>query len=159
MGAQRRDFLSLAILVAAAASTTAALGQTVMPAVGPTRSGAQSAASIPDFSGIWGHPYLPGFEPPVSGPGPVVNKSRRRQVFGTDGPFAPGTNAPLVSDNRQYVGDYTNPILKPRAAEAVRKQGEIELSGVSAPIPSSQCWPEPVPYIFWPSSRNPVGTF
>src|SRR5438445_7735979 len=37
----------------------------------------------------------------------------------------------------------------PRAAEAVRKQGEIELSGVSAPIPSSQCWPEPVPYIFW----------
>jgi hypothetical protein len=109
----------------------------------------QTAASIPDFSGIWGHPYLPGFEPPLSGPGPVVNKSRRRQIFGTDGPFAPGTNVPLVSDNRQFVGDYTNPILKPRAAEAVRKQGEIELSGVSAPIPSNQCWPEPVPYIFW----------
>ncbi len=31
----------------------------------------------------------------------------------------------------------------------MRKQGEIELSGVSAPIPSNQCWPEPVPYIFW----------
>src|SRR5215831_15500237 len=123
MAVQRRDFLSLAILVAAAASATAAFGQTVMPAVGLTGGGAQSAASIPDFSGIWGHPYLPGFEPPVSGPGPVVNKSRRRQVFGTDGPFAPGTNTPLVSDNRQYVGDYTNPILKPRAAEAVRKQG------------------------------------
>jgi hypothetical protein len=104
----------------------------------------QTAASIPDFSGIWGHPYLPGFEPPLSGPGPVVNKSRRRQIFGTDGPFAPGTNVPLVGDNRQFVGDYTNPILKPRAAEAVRKQGEIELSGVSAPIPSNQCWPEPV---------------
>jgi hypothetical protein len=122
-------------------------GQTVVPVIGSAN--AQTAASIPDFSGIWGHPYFPGFEPPVSGPGPIVNKSRRRQVFGTDGPLAPGTNAPLVSDPRQYVGDYTNPILKPLAAEAVRKQGEIELSGVSAPIPSNQCWPEPVPYIFW----------
>jgi hypothetical protein len=109
---------------------------------------AQTAAFIPDFSGIWGHPYLPGFEPPLLGPGPVVNKSRRRQIFGTDGPLPPGTNV-RVSDNRQFVGDYTNPILKPQAAEAVKSQGELELSGVSAPIPSNQCWPEPVPYIFW----------
>ena len=142
---RQRDFLPSIIFAAGVA--TLAWGQIGVPAAG--QASAQTAASIPDFSGIWGHPYLPGFEPPVSGPGPVVNKSRRRQVFGTDGPVAPGTNAPLVSDNRQYVGDYTNPILKPRAAEAVRKQGEIELSGVSAPIPSSQCWPEPVPYIFW----------
>ena len=141
---RQRDFLSLVII--AAAVVTPAWGQIGVPAAGP--ASVQTAASIPDFSGIWGHPYLPGFEPPLSGPGPVVNKSRRRQIFGTDGPFAPGTNVPLVSDNRQFVGDYTNPILKPRAAEAVRKQGEIELSGVSAPIPSNQCWPEPVPYIF-----------
>src|SRR5258708_39756885 len=67
----------------------------------------------------------------------------------TDGPYAPGANARFESDNRQFVGDYTNPILKPRAAEAVRKQGEIELSGVSASIPSNQCWPEPVSYIFF----------
>ena len=121
-------------LVTAALLTAAAVpawGQTVGPAAGAATSGAQGVAPIPDFSGIWGHPYLPGFEPPLSGAGPVVNKSRRRQIFGTDGPFAPGTNVPLVSDNRQFVGDYTNPILKPRAAEAVRKQGEIELSGVS----------------------------
>ena len=142
---RRQDFLSLVVI--AAAVVTPAWGQIGVPAAGP--ASVQTAASIPDFSGIWGHPYLPGFEPPLSGPGPVVNKSRRRQIFGTDGPFAPGTNVPLVSDNRQFVGDYTNPILKPRAAEAVRKQGEIELSGVSAPIPSNQCWPEPVPYIFF----------
>src|SRR5467141_4607926 len=142
---RQRDFFSLIII--AAAVVTPAWGQIGVPAAGP--ASVQTAASIPDFSGIWGHPYLPGFEPPLSGPGPVVNKSRRRQIFGTDGPFAPGTNVPLVSDNRQFVGDYTNPILKPRAAEAVRTQGEIELSGVSAPIPSNQCWPEPVPYIFW----------
>jgi len=142
---RQRDFLSL--IVIAAAVVTPAWGQIGVPTAEP--ASVETAASIPDFSGIWGHPYLPGFEPPLSGPGPVVNKSRRRQILGTDGPLAPSTNVPLVSDNRQFVGDYTNPILKPQAAEAVRKQGEIELSGVSAPIPSNQCWPEPVPYIFF----------
>ena len=75
MNVQRRDFLLLVTLAAAAA--TPAFGQAAAPAVGPTGSGAQSAASIPDFSGIWGHPYLPGFEPPVSGPGPVMNRCAR----------------------------------------------------------------------------------
>jgi hypothetical protein len=98
----------------------------------------QGTASIPDFSGIWAHPYLPGFEPPSSGPGPVLNKSRTRG----------GANAGR-SANNQYVGDYTNPILKPEAAEVVKKQGEIELSGATAPTPSNQCWPEPLPYVFW----------
>ena len=88
----------------------------------------QGTASIPDFSGIWAHPYLPGFEPPSSGPGPVLNKSRTRG----------GANAGR-SANNQYVGDYTNPILKPEAAEVVKKQGEIELSGATAPTPSNQC--------------------
>jgi hypothetical protein len=46
------------------------------------------------------------------------------------------------------VGDYTSPILKPQAAEAVRTFGAIELSGAAAPTPSNQCWPAPVPYIF-----------
>jgi len=46
------------------------------------------------------------------------------------------------------VGDHTNPILKPQAAEAVRKHGETELSGVVLRTPRSQCWPGGVPYIF-----------
>jgi hypothetical protein len=54
-----------------------------------------------------------------------------------------------VSDPRQLVGDYANPILKPQAAELVKKHGEMELSGVGSPTPTNQCWPEPVPYIFW----------
>jgi hypothetical protein len=54
-----------------------------------------------------------------------------------------------VSDPRQLVGDYTNPILKPQAAEVVKKHGEMELSGVGSPTPTNQCWPEPVPYVFW----------
>jgi hypothetical protein len=46
------------------------------------------------------------------------------------------------------VGDHSNPILKPQAAEIVRKHGETELSGVVLRTPRSQCWPGGVPYIF-----------
>jgi hypothetical protein len=110
----------------------------------------QGTGSLPDFSGIWGHPYVPAFEPLESGPVPVVNKSRRRQVFNVDGDrIAPGADAPLAANPLQYIGDYTSPILWPWAAESVKRFGDIELSGVAAPTPSSQCWPEPLPYIFW----------
>src|ERR1700731_2676954 len=124
MNVQRGDFLLLVTLMAAGA--TPALGQTAMPAVGAASSGTQSAAPIPDFSGIWGHPSL-GFEPPLSGPGPVLNKSR----------LPTGE-----SDFDRLVGDYTNPILKPQAAAHVKKQGEISLTGVAFPDPGSQCWPQ-----------------
>ena len=66
----------------------------------------QGAATIPDFSGIWGNPYLYGIEPPASGPGPVVNKARRRQTLDADGrPFATAADAPLVSLAIRLVGD------------------------------------------------------
>ena len=122
------------LVTLAAAVATSALGQTLMPTVGPASSGTQGAASIPDFSGVWSHPFLTGFEPPQSGPGPVRNRSRR-----PDG----------VANFQQLVGDYTNPILKPQAAEVVKKHGEITLSGNGYPTPSSQCWPGGVPYVFW----------
>jgi hypothetical protein len=135
MNLERRTFF-LSVTLAAAAAMPGS-GQTV----GPATSGAQGAASIPDFSGIWGHLSLPGFEPPLSGPGPVLNKSRTRQVVGSDGRPVPATNGALVSSIYQFVGDYSNPISKLQAAEVVKKHGEIELSGVPAPIPSNQCWP------------------
>jgi hypothetical protein len=94
----------------------------------------QNAAFIPDFSGMWGHPYITGgLEPPLVGAGPVTNRSRRNGV----------------SNVYQYVGDYSNPILKPQAAEVVKKHGEISLTGATYPTPGNQCWPEGVPYIFW----------
>src|SRR6202162_4597279 len=128
----KRDFL---VMVTVAASGSAALGQYAGLAVGPAgTSSIQSTASIPDFSGIWAHPYLPGFEPPPSGPGPVLNRSRQHDD---------------VANFNQLVGDYTNPILQPWAAEVVRKHGDISLQGVGYPTPSSQCWPGGVPYIFW----------
>src|SRR6202140_1923338 len=126
MNIQRRECpLWVALAALAAVVATPALAQTAAaPAAGAASSGTQ-AASIPDFSGIWWHPSLPGFEPPASGPGPVTNRSRRNGV----------------SNPAQLVGDYTNPILKPHAAEVVKKQGEISLSGGGYPTPSNQCWP------------------
>src|SRR5215475_10830662 len=103
-----RHMLFLISLTAAA--TMPALGQTQAPAA--VSGGAQAA--IPDFSGIWAHPYLPGFEPPASGPGPVLNRSRSRNGR---------------ANFNQLVGDYTNPILKPEAAEIVKRYGEMSLAG------------------------------
>ena len=98
-----RDFLLLVALTAA----TTAFGQTVATDRRP--AGKSPAASIPDFSGVWAHPFLTGFEPPASGPGPVLNRSRSRNG---------------VANFQQLVGDYTNPILKPEAAEVVQPQPE-----------------------------------
>jgi hypothetical protein len=98
----------------------------VTPSAGPTNSATQGAASVPDFSGIWAHLTWPDVEPPLSGPGPVRNTSRRNGV----------------SDVYQLVGDHTNPIVKPQAAQAVKKAGDVTLGGATTyPTPSNQCWP------------------
>jgi hypothetical protein len=114
---RRRDFLVVAASVGAIA--TSALGQT--------------PASIPDLSGTWVHPAL-GFGPPLSGAGPVRNKSRLPSG---------------ASNFDQLVGDYSNPILKPESAEVIKALGEISLSGRAFPDPDNQCLQNPVPYIFW----------
>ncbi len=124
MNAKRWDYLLLTIL--AAATAMPAWGQTVVPAAGP------AGASIPDFSGVWWHPSLPGFEPLASGPTSLTNRSRRNGVSNYD----------------QLVGDYANPILKPRAAETVKNFGELSMNGITFPSPANQCWPEPLPYIY-----------
>jgi hypothetical protein len=123
-----------AIVLALSASTVAAPAAGQPPTAVAAPSAAATPSAIPDFSGIWAHPYFPGFEPPASGPGPILNRSRRR-----DG----------VANANQFVGDYTNPILRPNAAEVIRKHGEISLAGGTYPTPSNQCWPSGVPYIFF----------
>jgi hypothetical protein len=130
----QRDFVWLLALAAMAATPVFGQVGTATPASG----GTQVAASIPDFSGIWSHPSFPGFEPPASGAGPVVNKSRRPQT-NFDGRVLPPNNNILVSNPARLVGDYTNPILKAKAAEAVKKKGEMELAGIVGPTPTIQC--------------------
>jgi hypothetical protein len=115
-----RDFILLVTLCLAAATPTLA----------------QTSASIPDLSGLWNHASLNGLELPLSGPGPVRNKSRLKT-----GPQAG------VGNNAVPVGDYANPIL-PWAADVVRKFGEMSLAGQGYPTPRNQCWPEQVPFVF-----------
>lgn len=133
----QRDFLLLAMLAVAAA--TPALGQDT----------AQSAASIPDFSRMWANSLGPGFSPPASGPGPVLNKARQRAAVDIYGRPLSATNAPIVSAGGRRVGDYTNPILQPWAAEVVKKHAELELTAGPAPNPINQCRPSGVPFILY----------
>ena len=132
MNVQRRAFL-LAVMLAAPA-VTPAIGQAERKADPPSVGATGSTAPVPDFSGMWVHPYFPGIEPPASGPGPVLNRRRR-----PDG----------GNDPRLMIGDYTNPILKPQAADVVKRHGDISLAGMTYGTPSNQCWPSGVPYIFF----------
>jgi hypothetical protein len=117
-------------LASSAAATVIAAAQLLSPAARAT----EPAASNLEFTGMWVHPYFPGIEPPASGPGPVFNRLHRPNRGG---------------NNNTWVGDYTNPILKPGAAAVVKRHGEISLSGMTYPTPSNRCWPSGVPYIFF----------
>ena len=147
MNARRRNFALLVAVAAAAA----------MPAIGQTPSAAgsavretHSAASIPDFSGVWNHPVFPWFEPPASGPGPITNLSRwERQVpAGAAGSAGLPPSKVGISDYDQLVGDYKSPILQPWAAAVVKRFGEMSLAGITFPNPSNQCQPHPLPFIY-----------
>ena len=96
----------LAAMLAGAAAASL-LTQTMALAAGPAERSAQSAASIPDFSGRWGRNAF-NFEPVEGGPKPVVNLARM-----PDG----------TSNIRRLVGDFRNPILEPEAAEIVKQKG------------------------------------
>ena len=112
------------VLKAAALAAVAAA-----PASGQAAPG---GAARPDFSGIWAHPWLPGFEALASGPTALVNLART-----TEG----------VSIQTQLVGDYKNPILKPEAAETVRKLGEQSKAHFGFHNPRNQCWPNGIPFV------------
>lgn len=127
MKVRPREFLLFVTLTAA---TGHAFAQQVEPAPGSAHTGShQGSGSIPDLSGAWGHNFLL-FEPPSAGPGPVVTGIR--------------TAARTLMFNA--VGDYTNPILQPEAAEVVKRHAERELGGAAIPNPHNQCWPEPTPF-------------
>jgi hypothetical protein len=111
----------LVLMAVSAAAATPGLGQTE-----------GSGTSIPDFTGLWWHPSLPGLEPLASGPTSLTNRTRRNGV----------------SDYNQLVGDYTNPILQPWAADIVKKFGDQSIAGIVYANPANQCWPEPGPFIY-----------
>jgi hypothetical protein len=98
----------------------------------PQAAAPTGAASVPNLSGVWAHASITGYEPMASGPTSIINLRRRG----------------ITSDNRMLVGDYHNPILKPEAAEIVKKHGELSLAGIGYPTPRNQCWPGGIPFVF-----------
>jgi hypothetical protein len=140
---RHHDLVALVICATAAA----ALIQAASAAEGPASTSTHSASSIPDLSGVWTKPYL-GWEMPLSGPGPVTNKVRRRQSSDVDGRPWPAATAPLVNTAARLMGDYSNPILKPAAAQEVKRRGENELHGMPNASARNQCWPEGLPAVF-----------
>ena len=93
---------------------------------------APAGAAKPDFSGVWAHPWLPGVEALPSGPTALINLARTKEGR---------------SIQTQLVGDYRNPILKPQAAETVRKMGEQSSAHFGFHNPRNQCWPNGLPFV------------
>src|SRR5579871_2703728 len=82
-------------------------------------------ADVPAISGQWGRDML-FFEPPASGLGPVVKAQRQR-----NGALAP--ELPCCGIVQSWFGDPNNPILRPGAANAVRRFTELSLQGTVLP--------------------------
>jgi hypothetical protein len=105
--------------------------------VGSPAMSADNISAIPNFDGRWARGAMDP-ELPKSGPRPLVNLRRPM-----DDPHVNGGGDPLP-----LVGDYNNPILKPLAAQAVKKAGELSEGGKINPDPSNQCAPYSPPYVF-----------
>jgi hypothetical protein len=95
--------------------------------------------AVPDFSGSWQRAgdFPSTYDPPVSGPGPIVDPQPR----GAD-------------DALPWLGDHTNPILKPHAADVVKKRTEFLKAGGEDLPAYSLCWPSGVPQAI--NLREPV---
>jgi hypothetical protein len=100
---------------------------------------ADSSSTVPDLAGQWGRD-MQFFEPPPSGPGPVIRAERK-----ADGTIV--AQDPCCAISPRWLGDHKNPILKPEAAEAVRKFSELAFRGSVVPDLHNMCWPEPPPYV------------
>ena len=111
---------------------SALLFVTAVPAFADTES------ALPDVTGPWGRNMF-NYETPDGGPGPIVNLRRLGANAGRS--VVDGDPIPLV-------GDYNNPILKPEAAAAVKRNGEYSGSGHDIPDPSNQCGAYSPPFLF-----------
>ena len=99
----------------------------------------QAAETVPNLSGQWGRD-MQFFEPPTSGPGPVVSALRK-----PDGSMVEQSQCCGIMTS--WFGDPANAILKPQAAEAVRNYNASALAGKVAPDLHNRCWPEPPPFV------------
>jgi hypothetical protein len=99
-----------------------------------------SSAEAPNFMGDRNTAWVPDrttgddFLPPPNGPGPVMSRK--------DHPYVP--NGPGRQPTYR-IADLTNPILKPWAAEQMKKANDEVLAGKVPYIAREHCWPAGVP--------------
>jgi hypothetical protein len=108
---------------------------------------AETPKAIPDFGGTWARNAF-NFEIPKSGPGPIANLRRVGKDAST-----PTTGG---GDPIPLVGDFRNPILKPHAAEVVKRMGDGSAAGHDILDPSNQCAPYSPPYVLAMQQRVTV---
>ncbi len=117
----------IAVIVAIIASSVADIAPS---------NAAESGQAIADFSGYWARPEpargAARFYPLEKRPVPVT--------------FSPDSGAPR--QGMPYIGDDTNPILLPHAAEAVRAQRDMYRRGEAVWSAWALCWPTGVPLAF-----------
>jgi hypothetical protein len=102
----------------------------------PEAEAADQAEKIPNFSyaDMGWFPVGDDFLPPVSGPGPVVSDPAH--------PYYSNQSGKQPTDR---VADLNNPILKPWAADRLRKSNAIVLAGKVPFNPRETCRPAGVP--------------
>jgi hypothetical protein len=95
---------------------------------------AQTAPQVPDFSGTWQRSDAPlmQFLAPPSGQGPL----REHPVQKRD----------PAGDNKPFIGDPNDPLLKPWAAAIIKDKAYRQLVDQEELLPAhSLCWPSGVP--------------
>lgn len=106
----------------------------------PAFSAEGAVSGIPDFeigSGMAWREIGDEFLPPPTGPGPVTNDPAH--------PFFSNGAVRLGQTPTYHIGDITNSILQPWAAEQMRKDNEAVLAGGVAFRPNERCIPGGVP--------------
>ncbi len=114
------------------------VGTVAAALVGSAAAEAPAPAKLPDFSGYFQQPgsvYLP---PANGGVGPVMDHPDypHQEV-------SPKTGQLVL----EWVGDYTNPILKAPSAAEVKKNGDVEIKGGFYLAAYQTCWPVGVPLV------------
>lgn len=101
-------------------------GRSVLSAEGVVEGASVSPIAIPSFIGSWARDSsIMQLFPQSTGPSGLINISGYRL---------------------QGIANYDSPILKPWAAEIVRRHGELIRSGELAPDAHTSCSPNGVPY-------------
>jgi len=117
--------------------TTGVLAGAVYLAGSSGFSAIAEGASPPDFApnpSVGWFAYSREFIPPRSGAGPVRQDPAHPHVSNDD--FRVTGRQPTFA-----MGDPDNPILKPWAAEKIRKRNELILAGKPDFSPHASCWP------------------